>query len=227
MAEQAAVTVYTKFQRIPSDVIRQLTGFPTGYFADIQGRRGALDATIKPVFASGPVIGTAVTVKSVPDDNLAAYAALGVLKAGDVLVIATGGWTGSAVIGDLIVGFFKNAGIAAVVTDGAVRDVDGLEALGVPVFARGVTPNSPQKNGPGEIGGEVAIGGAVVRSGDLVVGDRDGIVVLPQGRLDGALEAVQAVKAKEAAIEESIAAGVICPRWLEEFLAGDDVRYRD
>ena len=68
-----------------------------------------------------------------------------VLQAGDVLVIANGGWTGSSVIGDLIAGMFKNIGVVAIVTDGGVRDVAGLEQVGVPVFARGLTANSPQK----------------------------------------------------------------------------------
>jgi hypothetical protein len=82
-----------------------------------------------------------------------------VLQAGDVLVIANGGWTGSSVVSDLIAGMFKNIGVAAIVTDGAVRDVAGLEQVGLPVFARGLTANSPQKNGPGSVGLEVGIGG--------------------------------------------------------------------
>ena len=227
MASEATITIRKHFKRVGSDVMEAFSGFPTGYFADIQGRRGALGGGIRPMFASAPIVGSAVTVKTVPDDNLAPYVALSMLQPGDVVVIATGNWTNSAVIGDLIVGMFKNAGVVAVVTDGAVRDVEGLEKVGIPIYACGLTPNSPQKNGPGEIGGEISIGGVVVRSGDLVVGDRDGIVVVPQDRLAGAVEAVRAVKAKEAAIEEAIAAGVARPDWLDGFLAGDRVAYID
>ncbi len=227
MAEQAAVTIHRTIPRVSPDLLRELSGYPSGYFADIQGRRGALDASIKPVFAAPPVIGSAVTVATVPDDNLAPYLALSLLEPGDVLIIATGGWTGSAVTGDLMVGYFKNAGVAAVVTDGAVRDVEGLQALGVPVYARALTPNSPQKVGPGEIGGEVSIGGVRVRSGDLIVGDRDGIVVLPQDRLTGAVSALRGVKDKEAEIERDIAAGTAEPAWIGEFLAGGGVAWID
>lgn len=225
MASEAAITIHKRIKRVPRDVIEALSGFPTGYFVDMQGRRGALVGGIRPLFASAPIIGSAVTVKTVPDDNLAPYVALSVLKPGDVLLIATGSWTNSAVVGDLIVGMFRNAGVAAVVTDGAARDVEGLEKVGVPVYTCGLTPNSPQKNGPGEIGGEISIGGVVVRSGDLVVGDRDGIVVVPQDRLPGALEAVRAIKAKEAVIEKAIAAGSARPDWLDGFLAGGGVNY--
>ena len=102
------------------------------------------------------------------------------LQPGDVLVISTGDWVGSAVIGDLIVGMFGNAGVAGVVTDGAVRDIVGLEDVGVPIYARALTPNSPQKNGPGEVGLSVSIGGVTVNTGDLIVADRDGVVCLPR-----------------------------------------------
>ena len=227
MAGQAAITIHRNFKRVEPDLIRRLSGFPTGYFADIQGRRGGLDTGIRPMFPAAPVIGTAVTVKTVPDDNLAPYAALGILQPGDVLLIATGDWTGSAVIGDLITGYFRNAGAVAIVTDGAVRDVEGLEKVGLPIYARGLTASSPQKNGPGEVGGEISIGGVLVRSGDLVVADRDGVVILPQGRLSGAVDALQEVKAKEVAIEKDIAAGTAQPEWLKDFLTGDGVGWRD
>lgn len=227
MTGQAAITIRRDFKRIRPDQLTRLSGFPTGYFVDVQGRRGALHFGIGPVFDAAPFIGSALTVKTVPDDNLAPYVALDLMQPGDVLLIATGDWTGSAVIGDLAVGMFKNAGVAGVVTDGVVRDVAGLEALGIPVHARGLSPNSPQKNGPGEIGGEIAIGGGVVRAGDLIIGDRDGVVVVPQDRLDSLEEALLAIKAKEARIENDIAAGISRPDWIEAFLASGGVTYVD
>ena len=227
MAADPVLTIRRNVPRIDPELIRTLSGYPTGYFVDIQGRRGAMDCGIQPLFESDPVIGTAITVKTVPDDNLTPYVALDILKPGDVLVIGTGDWMGSAVIGDLIVGMYKNAGCAGVVTDGVARDVAGLEGVGVPIFARGLTANSPQKNGPGEIGTEVAIGGVIVRSGDLIVADRDGVVVLSQNRLADAPAAIAAVKDKEAKIEEAIAAGQTTPGWAKEFLAGDKVRFID
>lgn len=223
----AIVTVRKSFPRPDPALVKQLSGFPTGYFVDIQGRRGALDCGIKPMFESPSVIGTAVTVKTVPDDNLAPYLALDALQPGDVLVISNGGWMGSSVAGDLIVGMFKNAGAAAVVTDGVVRDVTGLQEVGVPIFARGLSPNSPQKNGPGAVGFDVAIGGVHVRSGDLIVADRDGVVSLPQERIAGAVAEVRAIRDKEAKIEQSIADGVTAPDWVKEYLSSGKVAFVD
>ena len=227
MAVEPALTIRRNFERPDPKLIEQLKGFPSGYFVDIQGRRGALDCGIQPMSDWPPVIGTAVTVKTVPDDNLAPYAALEVLQPGDVLVIANGDWVGSAVIGDLIVGMFGNAGVAAVVTDGAVRDIVGLEDVGVPIYARALTPNSPQKNGPGEIGLSVSIGGVTVNTGDLIVADRDGVVCLPRDRVAAAVEEVRGIKDKEAKIEAAIAKGQTTPGWVSELLATDRVRFVD
>jgi 4-hydroxy-4-methyl-2-oxoglutarate aldolase len=111
------------------------------------------------------------------------------------------------------------------VTDGAVRDVAGLEQVGLPVFARGLTANSPQKNGPGTVGLEISIGGAVIRSGDLIVGDRDGVVVLPQEKISPAIDGLQAIREKERKIEALIAEGLRKPDWVREFLTSDHVKY--
>lgn len=227
MAAEPILSIRRNFPRIDPKLIDQLRGFPTGYFVDIQGRRGAMDVGIQQMFDSGPVIGTAVTVRTVPDDNLTPYAALTLLKPGDVLIIGCMDWTGSAVVGDLILGMFKNAGVAGVVTDGAVRDIVGLEDVGVPIYARGLTANSPQKNGPGEIGTSVAMGGVTVNSGDLIVADRDGVVVLPHDKVNDAVAAVRAIKEKESKIEAAIAKGQTAPDWVKELVASDRTRFLD
>ena len=224
MSPNPAVAIYDNFSRPPEDIVKQFE-VPTGYITDVQGRRGALDCDIKPLFDFPAIAGPALTVKTVPDDNLAVYAALGVARAGDVLVIAVDNWTGSCVIGDMVAAMFNNIGIAGVATDGAARDVSGLIQVGLPVFARAVTANSPQKNGPGIVGAEISIGGAIVRSGDIIVGDRDGIAVLPQEKIPEALEGMQAVGARERDMEDRIAAGMTLPDWVKELLTGDRVTY--
>jgi 4-hydroxy-4-methyl-2-oxoglutarate aldolase len=224
MPNAAAVSICKNFTRPAAKIVRQLV-VPTGYITDVQERRGALDCSIKPVFEFPPIAGPAVTVKTVPDDNLAVFAALDVVQAGDVLVIAAEGWTGSAVFGDLIAGMFKNIGVAGVVTDGAVRDVSGLSQVGLPVFARGLTANSSQKNGPGSVGLEISIGGVIIRSGDIVVGDRDGAAILPQEKVHSAMEKMKAVEERERKMEARIAEGMTKPEWVERFLSGDRVQY--
>ena len=227
MSNEPIITINRKFSRPSAELLKPFSDIPTGYVVDIQNRRGALDCSIKPMFDFPSIAGPVVTVQTVPDDNLAPYLAMELLQAGDVLVIANGGWTGSSVIGDLIAGMFKNIGVAAIVTDGAVRDVAGLEQVGVPVFARGLTANSPQKNGPGSVGLEVSIGGVVIRAGDIIVGDRDGVVVLPQEKIPSALDGLQAVREKERKIEALIAEGLTKPDWVKEYLSSDRVKYID
>jgi 4-hydroxy-4-methyl-2-oxoglutarate aldolase len=224
MPQNPAVTIYQDFTRPSADLVKQFE-VPTGNITDVQGRRGALDCGIKPVFEFPAIAGPALTVKTVPDDNLAVFAAMGVARAGDVLVIAADNWTGSAVIGDLVAAMFKNIGLAGVVTDGAARDVAGINQVGLPVYARGMTANSAQKNGPGTVGAEISIGGGIIRSGDLIVADRDGVTVLPQEKIPAALEGLKAVRARERKIEDRIAAGMTMPDWVKEFLASDRVAY--
>ena len=224
MPQNPTVTIYDNFTRPAADIIKQFE-VPTGYITDLQGRRGALDCGIEPLFEFPAIVGTALTVKTVPDDNLAIYAAMGVARPGDILVVATDNWTGSCVIGDLVAALFNNIGLAGVVTDGMARDVAGIIQVGLPVYARGLTANSPQKNGPGSVGAEISIGGVIVRPGDIIVGDRDGVAVLPQEKLPAAIEGMQAVRERERNIEERIAAGMTMPDWVKEFLAGDRVKY--
>ncbi|MEE4266371.1 MAG: hypothetical protein V2I56_27025 [Desulfobacteraceae bacterium] len=224
MSQTPAVTIYKNFTRPAAGIVKQFE-VPTGNITDVQGRRGALDCGIKPLFEFPAFAGSALTVKTVPDDNLAVFAAMGVARPGDVLVIATDNWTGSAIIGDLVAGMFNNIGLAGVVTDGAARDVAGISQVGLPVYARGLTANSAQKNGPGTVGAEIGIGGVVIRSGDIIVGDRDGLAVLSQQKIPEALEGLQAVRARERSLEDRIGAGMTMPDWVKEFLAGDRVKY--
>ena len=224
MPQIPAVTIYKDFTRPAAEIVKQFE-VPTGNITDVQGRRGALDCGIKPMFEFPAFAGPALTVKTVPDDNLAVFAAMGVARPGDVLVIATDNWTGSAMIGDLVAAMFNNIGLAGVVTDGAARDVAGISQVGLPVYARGLTANSAQKNGPGTVGAEIGIGGVIIRSGDIIVGDRDGLAVLSQQKIPEALEGLPAVRARERRIEDRIAAGMTMPDWVKEFLAGDRVKY--
>lgn len=224
MTKGTAVTIHKNISRPDADIVKRFE-VPTGYIADVQGRRGALDSGIKPLFEFPAFAGPAVTVKTVPDDNLAVFAAMGVVQTGDVLVIATENWTGSAVLGDLVAAMFNNIGLAGVVTDGAVRDLTGITQVGLPVYARGLTANSSQKNRPGTIGAKISIASVIIRSGDVMVGDRDGVAVLPQEKIPEALEGIKAVREREYSIEERIAAGMTMPDWVKEFLAGDRVKY--
>jgi 4-hydroxy-4-methyl-2-oxoglutarate aldolase len=193
--------------RPPAKLVERFRGAPTSFIVDAMGGTGALDWRIKPLVGSS-LVGVALTCDCGPVDNLAFMAALADCRPGDVLVVATGGHVGAAVTGDLLIGVARNRGAAGFVTDGLVRDLDDLETIGLPVYAMGVTPNSPQRRGPGSVGLPVVCGGVLVASGDVVVGDRDGVVVVPRARISATLESLQRVKAAEAATLERVREGL-------------------
>ena len=169
----------------------------------------------------------ALTVRSRARDNLAAWAAIDHATPGDAIVIETGDYEQASVVGDAWLGVARNKGVVACVTDGLVRDVDGIDAVGTPVFARGVSPNSPFKDGPGEIGLSVVIGGLAVHSGDILVGDKNGVAVVPRERAAEIVARLAAVAAKEAEMDEAIRAGTKSATWVQATIAAKGVRFVD
>lgn len=197
------------FKRPRVKDVAALAGLQTGYIADAMDGRGAVDHRIKPLAPlAAPLVGVAVTCHCGPADNLALIGALHVARAGDVVMVATDGFTHTAVTGDLLMGMARNRGVAGLVTDGMARDVAGILAAGVPVFCAGVTPNSPAKNGPGHVGLPVVMGGVQVESGDVIVADNDGVVVVPQAKIAQVLQRLDGIRAAEAALEAKVKAGL-------------------
>jgi 4-hydroxy-4-methyl-2-oxoglutarate aldolase len=227
MAEPAPLTIRRDWPRPDARTLAAFKDAPTGFVVDAIGRAGALDHRIRPVWAGPHFAGPALPVWSAARDNLAPYAAIAFAKPGDVMLIATGEYEGAAVTGDVMIGMMRNAGIVAAITDGLVRDVAGIIEVGIPVYARGVTPNSPFKHGPGSIGLPIAIGGQAVEAGDLVVGDRDGVVIVPRRRIAEAAAELATVREKETGMDALVKSGATVPAWLEARLAGDDIRYVD
>lgn len=219
--------VRRNFPRPPDSLIQKLRAAPTGWVVDANGRRGALPHLIRPITRAIKFCGVALTVHSRARDNLAPYAAIKFARPGDVLVVACDAYEEASVAGDILLGMAKNQGVVALVTDGMVRDVDGLNAVGIPVFARGLSPNSPYKDGPGTIGLPVSLGAVTVNAGDVVVGDQDGVVVIAREALEGVAAALDEVKAKEAKMDELVRKGATVPPWMEQTLAEKGVRYLD
>ena len=143
------------------------------------------------------------------------------------MIIAADGYEEASVVGDVLVGMAKNQGIIAFVTDGVVRDIDGLNAVGIPVFARGLSPNSPSKDGPGTIGLPITLGGVAVNAGDVVMGDQDGVVIVAREALESVVAALVEVKAKEDKMEKLVAGGATLPPGLDKVIAEKGVRYVD
>lgn len=207
--EPPLLIVRRRFARPSPEQVAAFAGAQTGHVVDALGGRAALDWRIKPVDPENArFCGVAVPCMAGPADILAICAAIDLTQAGDVLVIATEGFRGTAAVGDLIVGIVRNRGLAALVTDGCVRDAAGIRATGLPCFAAGVTPDSPDGHGPGTAGLAVTLGGRSVAAGDIVLGDADGVVVVPFARIDAAIAALARVRADEAALEARVRAGL-------------------
>ena len=215
-------------RRVPRPTAEQLgalRGTPTGYIADALHGRASLGREVKPVVPEQAAFcGTAVTIHAGPADNLAVFAALPLIQASDVLVVATDGYKETAVVGDLVLGMAKNLGAVAFVTDGCVRDVPGIRDVGLPCFAAGVVPNSPVRNGPGTVNLPIVLSGQTVQAGDVIIGDTEGVGVVPFARIDEVIVRLEGVRAAEAALLARVAAGLGVPEWVEELHRDGRVR---
>jgi 4-hydroxy-4-methyl-2-oxoglutarate aldolase len=193
------LSIHRGFRRPDRALVEQFRGAQTSHLADAMDGRGALDYLIKPLDpANASFVGPALTAFAYPADIAAMFGALAEAEAGDVIVLANDGYTRTAVFGDIAAGLMKNKGVAAFVTDGLARDKAGIIATRLPVFCRGIQPNSPAMNGPGVVGAAVTLGDVHVEPGDVIVGDADGVVVVPAGQLRQVLERLAAVRAAEA-----------------------------
>lgn len=211
--------VRTRIERAPKDLVEQFAKYPTGNIVDAMGRFGAMHSGVKPVGPGMKFTGSALTVRIRACDNLVIYKALEIAQPGDVLVIATNDFRGAATWGDLTSMIGKAKGLVGMVTDGMVRDIEGICQVGLPVFARGATPNSPFKDGQGEVNFTVTCGGVTVRPGDIVVGDGDGVVVIPREDWDEVLKGAAKIVEKEQQIVANIQAGKLIPDWVAKTLA--------
>ncbi len=218
------LTIRRDFPRPSAQDVAAFANVPTGYAVDAMNGRGALDYRIKPLSpATAVMVGVAVTCHCGPADNLALFGALAIAQPGDILVAATDGFTATSVTGDLLLGMAKNRGLKGLVTDGLARDLPGILGVGLPLYCAGLTPNSPVRNGPGVVGQPVVMGGVVIESGDIVIGDNDGIVIVPRGRIGDVLARLEQVRAAEATLEAKVKAGLEVPDFIQAILASDRV----
>lgn len=217
MLDEAPSIQHMEFVRPAAPLVDALRGTPTGFIVDALGGSGALDYRIKPAIADQAICcGVALTCDAGPADNLALLAALERVQPGDVIVAATGHYTGCAVTGDLVLGMARNCGATGFVTDGCVRDLPGIRMVGLPCYCIGVTPNSPARSGPGTVGFPVTIAGHPVASGDVIVADQDGAVVVPQARLAEVIARLAAIRKAEGEMDQAVRDGLRLPAFLRK-----------
>jgi len=178
-------------------VAQRLSALPTANIGDAMDRLGLADSAIKPVWTGAKLAGPAFTVWTRAGDNQGIHEALAQANPGDVIVVNGGADVSRALLGDLIGERAISAGIAGFAVDGAVRDALALQEIGMAVFARAISPAGPYKNGPYRINCPIAFGGVPVLPGDIIVGDADGLAIIPRGRAREVAEAAEAVFADE------------------------------
>ena len=198
--------ILPRTRQLPPALIESFRSVPVANVSDCMGRMTAGGAHLRPYHKAGAMVGPAFTVKARPGDNLMIHKALHLAQPGDVIVVDGGGDLTNALIGELMVATAIKRGLGGIVLNGAIRDLDAIQAGSFPVFAAGVTHRGPYKDGPGEINVPIAISAMVINPGDLILGDADGLLCVPfdsaQYILDAALTKCAAEKVTVQEIEE-------------------------
>lgn len=217
MAGKPGFRVRAGWPRPSADLLAAFGDAASSQVADAMSRLGGMDAGIRAAWPVPRIIGAAVTVWCHSGDNIMYHKALSLSQPGDILVINTQG-SGNAGWGELLATSAMKIGLRGVILDGMVRDIEALESMRLPVWARGLSVSGCNKDGAGEVGAIIACGGVAVRPGDVIVADRDGVAVVP---LDDAAEVARLaieIVGKERKRLEEIARGVLVRPEIDETL---------
>jgi 4-hydroxy-4-methyl-2-oxoglutarate aldolase len=229
--EPALLRIKSRSNRPTKAQIAAFKDVPSSFVSDALGGTGAMHPAIKPIdprsTVPSHVAGPALTIECPPADNLGVLAALSRVEDGDIMVVATSGFINRAVIGDMVIGMFKNQGGAGFVTDGALRDLIGLRKMGLGCWGAGLTPASPYTTGPGAVGHSILIADQTVHDGDMIVADEDGVVVVPFADIPVVIERLEAIKTMEATRDAEVANGLSIPARITDLLATDQVEFDD
>lgn len=209
-----------EIERPSVETVNGFEAFETPAISDLMNRLYTLEPAIHNLTSPDlGILGPACTVKVYPGDNLMVHKSLDVAQPGDVVVVDTSASTSTAVLGDLVSTKARHRGIVGFVVDGLIRDLPGIRELGdFPVFARGVTPIGPLHRGPGEINHPISAGGIVVHPGDVIVGDLNGVVVVPRELAPVLLERLRERTAAETTYTDAVARGDFSNGWVDALL---------
>ncbi|WP_407729104.1 RraA family protein [Pseudomonas helleri] len=198
--------ILPRTRQVSAALVDSFRAVPVANVSDCMGRMTAGGTQLRPYHKGGVLAGPAFTVKARPGDNLMIHKALHLAQPGDVIVVDGGGDLTNALMGELMVATAIKRGLGGIVLNGAIRDIDAIQAGDFPVYAAGITHRGPYKDGPGEINVPIAINGMVINPGDLILGDADGLLCVPfeaaEQILDAALGKCAAEKVTVKEIEE-------------------------
>jgi len=199
-------------------LVAEMAKMVTPHLSDSMERLYAGGPQLRPMHKEGKLAGPAYTVKTTPGDNLLVHKALDTAQKGDVIVVDAGGICENAIIGELMMSRARQRGVAGIVIWGAIRDSAEIGAGTYPVYASGVTHRGPYKNGPGEINVPINMGGMAVNPGDIIIGDADGLVAVPQEQAERILASAKSILEKETAAMKQILAGTVDRSWVDKAL---------
>jgi regulator of RNase E activity RraA len=211
--------IHKQQRRVSAEVIAKFLPIPVANISDVMSRMSAGGPRLRPMHNGAPLAGAAFTVKTRPGDNLMVHKALGLAQPGDVIVVDAGGDLTNAIIGEIMSAYAEKRGLAGMVINGSIRDAGTLGKSSFPVYAAGVTHRGPYKDGPGEINVPVSLDGMVIESGDLILGDEDGLLCVPYDQIEEIYAAATAKHAAETVMLADIAAGKLDTSWVDARLA--------
>lgn len=215
--------VVSQIDRPEQDLVKDFEGIPSAVISDVTSKyENTMSSDIEPVWDQPSMAGTAITVKTYPGDNLMIHKALTLAEPGDVLVVDANGYSEAGLMGELMSLSCKEHGLNGSVIDGAVRDVEEIEEMGYPVYARDVSPKGSYKSHPGSINVPISCGNLTVNPGDIVVGDGEGVAVVRPENARQVLEDAKRKLESEAEMKERIRDG----EYIYHF-AGHDESYRE
>ncbi|WP_017212326.1 RraA family protein [Clostridium beijerinckii] len=212
--------VFLKRELPDKELVKAFSELPAANVADAMGRLCALHSDIK--LMSSPtkkMCGVALTVKARPGDNLALHKALNISEEGDVIVVSNEGDRSQSIMGEIMYKYLSDfKKIEGIVIDGPIRDIDTISQYTMPIYATGTTPGGPYKEGPGEVNVPIACGRISVNPGDIILGDADGVIVIPKNDAAQILEKAKSIAATDAAKVQASASGTVNRQWVDDLL---------
>lgn len=199
--------IVTNIERADRAAVERLKSFGTATIHEAMNRSGLMHPYLRPIYDSARICGTAVTVSCHPGDNLMIHAAIEICQPGDVLVVTVTSESTDGMFGELLGVSAQARGVHGLIIDAGVRDTTELTEMKFPVWAKAYSAKGTVKATPGSVNVPVVCAGAIVNPGDVIIGDRDGVVVVPKASAAMVAEAAQARTERENKVRERLANG--------------------